>query len=75
MTVAYILINAELGKEKNVLEALKKTPLTKEAHLLLGSFDLLIKVEVENTKELREFITQTVRKVDGVTSTMTIIAV
>ena len=75
MTIAFILINAETGKEREVLEKLKKIPVTREGHMILGSFDIIIKVEVESTKQLRELITGEIRKIDGVGSTMTIIAV
>ena len=45
MTVAYILINTELGSEDEIQEKLIKYPEGKEAYVVYGVYDLIIKIE------------------------------
>ncbi|MCC6002935.1 MAG: Lrp/AsnC ligand binding domain-containing protein [Thermofilum sp.] len=69
--VAYILINCDIGKEKEVLEELKKITGVNEAHLLYGVYDIIVKVAGKNNMEIREMILTRIRKIPGVKRTLT----
>ena len=45
MSLAYILINAEIGKEKRCYEEIKQVNSVKEIHILYGFYDIVAIVE------------------------------
>jgi len=73
MPVAFVLINAEIGGEQEVIEALKKIKNVKEAYLVYGVYDIIAKVEAETMDKLKEAITWNIRRLDKVRSTLTMI--
>ena len=74
-TQAYILINVVLGKEKEILDELNKLDEIMEAYITMGSFDLIAKADVPDTKDLRPLVTNKIRTINGVRQTMTVIVV
>lgn len=70
---AYVLINAEVGTEDQVLRQVKAVSYVKEAYVVYGVYDLIVKVEADNMTELKDIITEKVRKIDLVRSTLTMI--
>ncbi|MCK5626808.1 MAG: Lrp/AsnC ligand binding domain-containing protein [Candidatus Bathyarchaeia archaeon] len=72
MIVAFVLINAELGKEKSLLKEIRNIPNVKEAHFVYGVFDIIIKVEAENMDKLRDIVTFNIRRLKEVIRTLTI---
>jgi DNA-binding Lrp family transcriptional regulator len=72
MIVAFVLINAELGKEKSLLKEISNIPNVKEAHFVYGVFDIIIKVEAENMDKLRDIVTFNIRRLKEVIRTLTI---
>jgi DNA-binding Lrp family transcriptional regulator len=75
MPVAFVLINAEIGSEDEVLKELKKMPNVKEGYLVYGVYDIVAKVEAESMEKLRETITWKIRRLDKVRSTLTMIVI
>ena len=73
MPVAFVLINAEIGTEDEILKALNKIPNVKEAYLVYGVYDILAKVEAESMARLKEVVTWKIRRLDKVRSTQTMI--
>ena len=72
---AFVLINTELGKEKEVAEEIKQLPELKELYLLYGVYDMIILVEAETTKELKNALAFKVRKLKKIQATLTMIVV
>ena len=72
MPVAFVLINTEMGSESEVLNALNKINDVKEAFLVYGVYDIVVKVESKTAEELRNIITWNIRKQDKVRSTLTL---
>lgn len=71
---AYVLVNAEVGTEDQVLKQVKEVqPYVKEAYIVYGVYDLIIKVEADNMTDLKDIITERIRKIDLVRSTLTMI--
>jgi len=71
MPLAFVLINAEIGSEAEVLKELKKLSNVKEAYLVYGVYDIVAKVEAEAMDSLKEIIATKVRKLNKVRSTLT----
>jgi len=74
MPLAFVFINAETGSEDEVLKGLGKIVDVKEAHVVYGVYDIVAKVEAETMDKLREVIARKVRKVRGIRSTLTMLA-
>ncbi|MHA2028626.1 MAG: Lrp/AsnC family transcriptional regulator [Candidatus Kariarchaeaceae archaeon] len=72
---AFILLNCVLGKESELLEHLKSLDEVVEGYIVMGSFDLIIKVEVPDAKDLRPLVTNKIRTLSGVRQSMTVIVV
>lgn len=75
MHSAFILMNAELGKENQIVGEIKKIANVKEVYPVYGVYDVLMVIESDSMENLRETITSRVRKLDGIKSTLTMIIV
>ena len=75
MPSAFVLMNAELGKELQIVKELKKIPHVKEAYPVYGVYDALMVIESDSMETLRDVMTSKVRKLDGIKSTLTMIIV
>jgi len=73
MGTAYVLISCDLGCEKAIIDELKQLANVKEAHGILGAYDILTKVESDSVESLRDTITWKIRKLNRVRSTLTLI--
>jgi DNA-binding Lrp family transcriptional regulator len=71
VTLAFVMISAETGKESEVLNELKKIEQVKEACLTYGAYDIVAKVEAETRQKLEEVITGKVRRLNSLRSTLT----
>ena len=68
-----MLVNCDLGTIDDVLNALKKLHNIIELHLLFGVYDIVVKIEAESQPKLREMIVGTIRHLNHVRSTQTLI--
>ena len=75
MATAFVLINAEIGAEAEVLSELKPIPEVREAHLVYGVYDIIAIVETSTLQELKDIISFKIRHLDKVHSTLTMIVV
>jgi DNA-binding Lrp family transcriptional regulator len=73
MPLAFVLINAEIGAEEDVINALKKIPNVVEAYVVYGVYDIVAKVQAESMNRLKEIVTWKIRQLDKVRSTLTMI--
>ncbi len=75
MATAYVLINCDLGYEKQIIEELKHLSDVKEVHGTFGAYDILAKVESDQVATLRETITWKIRKLEKIRSTLTLLGI
>ena len=75
MPLSFVLINAEIGSEDEVLKELKKLPNVKESYVVYGVYDIVAKVQAESMDKLKEVVTWKIRRLDKVRSTLTMIVV
>ena len=75
MASAYLLLNVETGAEEEVMNSLRDLQEVKEAWMVYGVYDLVLRVEAETMEELKNVVSWTVRRLDRVRSTMTMIVV
>ena len=72
MNIAYVLVQSTIGHEMEVLNALLKIDLIKEAKGTFGYYDILIKIEASSEKEIEIVITKNIRKVKNIIATTTL---
>ncbi len=72
MIRAYVFITT--SDEDQTMEKVRQMPGVKEAHIVYGTYNILLIVEAENSSELKNLITKAIRHIDGIVNTMTTIA-
>jgi DNA-binding Lrp family transcriptional regulator len=75
MPVAFVLINAEIGSEDEVVTELRKLSNVRESYVVYGVYDIVARVEAESMDKLKEIVTWKIRRLDKVRSTLTMIVV
>lgn len=75
METAYVLITCDLGSEAEVIDELKQLTNVKEAHGILGAYDILTKVESDSVESLRDTISWKIRKLNRVRSTLSLMVI
>ncbi|BCU67338.1 AsnC family transcriptional regulator [Sulfolobales archaeon HS-7] len=75
MASAFVLINVEPGAEDEVFEKLKTIPEVKEVFVVYSVYDIVVKIESSSMDQLRENISNYIRKLPKVKSTITMIIV
>ena len=73
MPLAFVMINAEIGKEGEILSQLKKIGHVKEASPVYGVYDIVARVEAATMDELNQVVSANVRRLAGVGSTLTLV--
>lgn len=71
MPIAFVLINAELGAETELLNQLKNMESVKYVYVLYGAYDLVVKVEATDNETLKKTISNNIRQLKNVRSTLT----
>ena len=61
MATAFVLINAEIGAESDVLKGLKDIPEVKESHMVYGVYDIIARIQTDTMQELKDIITWKIR--------------
>ena len=54
---------------------MKKIPTVKEAYIVYGVYDLIVRLEADDMTRLKDEITERIRKIDLVRSTLTMIII
>lgn len=73
MTVAYVLINCELGMEDSIMDKLKELEQVKEVFGTIGTHDMMVKLDAENFEKIREVVSQKIQKIEKIRSISTLI--
>lgn len=73
MPAAYILVNTEIGAEKQVLRALKEIQGVEEAHVLWGVYDIIANVRADNVEELKYIVTSQMEKISKINLKLTMV--
>ncbi|MEM1879152.1 MAG: Lrp/AsnC ligand binding domain-containing protein [Desulfurococcaceae archaeon] len=72
---AIILIQTEIGTESKVLDELMKIPEVREAYIVYGTYDIVVKIESDTLEKIREIVTNRIRKLPDIRTTVTMIVV
>ena len=75
MPMAFVLINADLGAEEDLLKKLREIQNVKDVYVVYGVYDIVARVEADTMEKVKETITWNVRRLDKVRRTLTMIVV
>lgn len=73
MTKAYVLMSTEPSSEKELLSKIRQVENVEEAHGTLGMYDLIAMVKADSEEKLNKTITEKIRKIPKIKSTVTLI--
>ena len=73
MTRAYVMINTDMGSEEKVTNNLSKVEEVKEVYRVYGVYDIIVKVEAETMEKLKIVISDSIRTLKNVRTTLTMI--
>jgi DNA-binding Lrp family transcriptional regulator len=78
-TMAFVLINADVGFEGYLVKDLKKLSPVNETYIegnpesVYGVYDIILKLKGKNMGGIKEYVTEKIRTLDYVRSTLTMI--
>ena len=72
MESLYILVNCDLGSEVDIINELAKIPEVKEVRGTYGIYDIFVKLQADSISALESIITQKIRRLPKVRSTVTL---
>jgi DNA-binding Lrp family transcriptional regulator len=77
---AYVLLNSDLGSDQSIIDEVKQI-LDRESNVeyeiqgVYGVYDIILKITSNNVDELRAVITNKIRKIHKVQSTLTMMVI
>ena len=80
MPTAFILLNSDLGSDQEIIVKLKEIlgvekGIKFEVQGVYGIYDIVVKIEADNPDHLRSIITNKIRKIEKVQSTLTMMVI
>ncbi len=80
MPTTYILINSDLGSDMEIIKQIKdilnsESAVKYEIQGVYGVYDIIIKITADSMDRLRSIITNKIRKIDKVYSTLTMMVI
>ena len=80
MSTAYVLVNSDLGYDQLIIDEIKKilgneSGISYEVAGVYGVYDIVLKITADNAEELRSIITNKIRKINKIQSTLTMMVI
>ena len=80
MPTTYILINSDLGSDVEIIQKIKQildseSSIKYEVQGVYGVYDIIVKITANSMDLLRSIITNKIRKIDKVYSTLTMMVI
>jgi len=77
---AYVLLNSDLGSDESIVNQVKQildaeSKVNCEVQGVYGVYDIILKISADNAEELRTIITNKIRKINKVQSTLTMMVI
>ena len=73
MVKAYVLVVTDPGTTQGVIDILRAIPGVVETHEVMGPYDVVVEVEVENLTDMPPVLGEKIRKIPGIQSTTSLI--
>jgi DNA-binding Lrp family transcriptional regulator len=80
MPTSYVLINSNLGTDVEIIAKIKdmladQKDVELEIHGVYGVYDIIVKLSSDNSEKLRSIVTNDIRKIENVQSTLTMMVI
>ncbi len=79
MPTAYVLLNSDLGTDSSIIDELKPILQDEDVQFevqgVYGVYDIVLKLTSDNAENLRAIITNKIRKISKVQSTLTMMVI
>jgi len=80
LPTAFILLNSDLGSDQEIVTKIKEIlnvekGLKFDVQGVYGIYDIVVKIEADNADHLRSVITNKIRKIEKVQSTLTMMVI
>ena len=80
MPTAYVLLNSDLGSDQSIIDEVKQildkeNKIEYEVQGVYGVYDIILKITSNDVDELRAVITNKIRKIHKVQSTLTMMVI
>ena len=79
MPTAYVLLNSDLGSDESIIAEVKQSLASEkiefEVQGVYGVYDIVLKISSDDADNLRSIITNKVRKISKVQSTLTMMVI
>jgi len=79
MSTAYVLLNSDLGSDSSIINEVKQVlqdeDVKFEVQGVYGVYDIVLKLSSDNAENLRAIITDKIRKISKVQSTLTMMVI
>ncbi len=70
---AYVLIVTDPVQTKNVLAKIREIAAVKESHEVMGPYDIVVEIAVEDLAEIPPILGEGIRRIDGIESTTSLV--
>ena len=80
MPISYVLVNSNLGTDVQIIKDIKEMladqdDVKMEIQGVYGVYDILIKLSSDNNEKLKSIVTNDIRKIENVQSTLTMLVI
>ncbi len=79
MPTAYVLLNSDLGSDSSIIDEIKPILQDEDVQFevqgVYGVYDIVLKLTSDNAENLRAIITNKIRKISKVQSTLTMMVI
>lgn len=79
MSIAYVLLNSDLGSDESIISEVKQIlsdeDVKYEVQGVYGVYDIVLKLSSDDSEKLRAIITNKIRKINKVQSTLTMMVI
>ena len=80
MPTSYVLINSNLGTDVQIIKEVKEllanqSDVKLEMQGVYGVYDIIVKLSSDNGEKLRSIVTDEIRKIENVQSTLTMLVI
>jgi|TARA_B110000438_G_scaffold248057_1_gene250559 DNA-binding Lrp family transcriptional regulator len=80
LPISYVLINSNLGTDTEIIEKIKEMMLAQddvklELQGVYGVYDIIVKLSSDDNAKLRSIVTNDIRKIENVQSTLTMMVI
>ncbi len=67
METGYVILSLKPGMRKSFIERVKEVGAVKEARIVIGIFDAVVKIEAESIEELEKIYLNEIDKIESIT--------